>query len=108
MKFYTVKELRRIEAEGVTRRLVGVVIEGGPLSPNEHPWPVRHGERHIGRITSCAHSPRLGKNIGFAMLALPWAKLGTDLVVETPSAARAAKVVEKPFVDPNKTLVRAS
>lgn len=100
--------LRRIEAEGVTRRLVGVVIEGGPLSPNEHSWPVRHGERHIGRITSCVHSPRLGKNIGFAMLALPWAKLGTDLVVETPSAVRAARVVEKPFVDPNKTLVRAS
>ncbi len=100
--------LRRIEAAGVTRRLAAVIIEGGPLSPNEHPWPVRHGERHVGRITSCVHSPRLGENIGYAMLALPWAKLGTDLVVEAPSAERAARVVEKPFVDSNKTLVRAS
>jgi hypothetical protein len=50
----------------------------------------------------------LGKNIGYAMLALPWTNLGTDLTVESPDAERAATVVEKPYVDPKKTLARAS
>ena len=99
--------LRRVKSEGITRKLVGVEIHGKPLPANERPWPVRHDGPPVGEITSCVHSPRLGKNIGLAMLALPQTTLGTDLTVETPTAARAATVVEKPFVDPKKTLARA-
>ena len=75
--------LQRVKSEGVTRKLSGIVIHGEPLPPNENPWPVGHGGRRIGHVTSCVFSPRLGKNIGFAMLALPWTNLGTDLTVET-------------------------
>ncbi len=100
--------LRRVKSEGVERKLSGIEIHGEPLSPNEDFWPVRHGGRRIGQVTSCVYSPRLGKNIGYAMLALPWTNLGTDLMVESPNAERAATVVEKPFVDPKKTLARAS
>lgn len=100
--------LRRVKSEGVERKLSGIEIHGEPLSPNEDFWPVRHGGRRIGQVTSCVYSPRLGKNIGYAMLALPWTNLGTDLMVESPKAERAATVVEKPFVDPKKTLARAS
>jgi aminomethyltransferase len=100
--------LRRIKSEGVERKLSGIVIHGEPLPQNENPWPVVHGGQRIGHVTSCVYSPRLGKNIGYAMLALPWTNLGTDLTVESPNAERAATVVEKPFVDPKKTLARAS
>ena len=59
-------------------------------------------------VTACVYSPRLGKNIGYAMLTLPWTNLGTDLMVESPNAERAATVVDKPFVDLKKALPRAS
>ena len=99
--------LRRIKTEGVTRKVAGVEIHGEPLSSNEHPWPLHHGERRVGQITSCVYSPRLAKNIGLAMLALARTDPGTELTVETPGGTRAATVVEKPFMDPKKTLARA-
>lgn len=99
--------LRRIKTEGVTRKVAGVEIHGEPLSSNEHPWPLHHGARRVGQITSCVYSPRLAKNIGLAMLALARTDPGTELTVETPGGTRAATVVEKPFVDPKKTLARA-
>ena len=54
------------------------------------------------------YSPRLAKNIGYAMLARSWTNLGTDLMVESPNAEHTATVVAKPFVDPKKTPARAS
>ncbi len=99
--------LQQVKSEGVTRKLSGIEIHGEHLSPNEDSWPVGHGGQRIGRVTSCVYSPRLGKNIGYAMMALPWTSLGTDLTVESPHGERTATVVEKPFVDPEKTLARA-
>ncbi len=98
--------LRRIKAEGVSRKLVGVEVAGAPLPYNDHRWPVWRGGERVGEVTSCVYSPRLEKNIGYAMLALPHAGLGTDLSVETPNGARRATVVEKPVIDAEKTLPR--
>lgn len=100
--------LRRIKTEGVTRKVAGVEIHGEPLSAIEHRGALHDGERRVGQITSCVHSPRLAKNIGLAMLALARTNPGTELTVETPGGTRAATVVEKPFMDPKKTLARGS
>ena len=94
--------LRRIKAEGVTRKLVGVELHGDPIAPNEHPWPVRSNGKRIGQMTSSVYSPRLKKNIGYAMLPIQHADLGTALEVETVAGERGAEVVKKPFVDPKK------
>ena len=74
--------LRRIKAEGPTRKLVGVEIDGpslGSFIDNEmiDTFPVLDGDRQIGRVTSACHSPRLEKNIGFAMLPIEHADMGT-------------------------------
>ena len=98
--------LRHIKSTGVERKLVGVEIHGERLPPNEHRWPVKHDGDDVGWITSCVFSPRLDKNIGYAMLAMPQTKIGTCLTVESPEAARTATVAEKPFVDPNRTRSR--
>jgi aminomethyltransferase len=97
--------LRRIAAEGVTRRLVGLEIGGPPLpAGNEEPWPLRAAGAAAGRLTSCVYSPRLEKNIGLAIVAIDQAKEGCRLTVEAPDASREATVVPKPFYDPKKTL----
>ena len=59
-----------------------------------------------GKMTSWVTSPRLEKNIGFAMLPLSAGALGNTLDIETPEGSRAARVVKRPFIDPERKLSR--
>ncbi|MDE2871273.1 MAG: glycine cleavage system protein T, partial [Gemmatimonadota bacterium] len=102
--------LARIAAEGPARKLAGVEIDGAPLDLNMTRWPV-HGEgpgrgigEEIGFVTSAVHSPRLNRNIGYAMVPAASAELGTRLSVTTPDGERDAMVVPRPFVDPDKEI----
>ncbi|HZB06080.1 MAG TPA: glycine cleavage T C-terminal barrel domain-containing protein, partial [Thermoleophilaceae bacterium] len=47
-------------------------------------------------------SPRLEKNIGYAMVPIEQSELGTELEVERPEEMVSAVVVQKPFIDPKK------
>lgn len=110
--------LRKVRDGGVTRKLVGVHIGGpsvGSFNDGEmiDVFPVRdpHGLR-IGEVTSACFSPRLGHNIGFAMVPIAYQSYGTELLIETQHGPQEAVVTEKPFLDPNKdipkTLERAA
>jgi glycine cleavage system aminomethyltransferase T len=99
--------LKRIKAKGVSRKLVGVEIGGPGLgSYNDGAQidylPVMQNGKPAGRVTSACYSPRLKKNIGFAMLPVELAEFGTKLEVETPGGRQPAVVVRKPFIDPEK------
>jgi glycine cleavage system aminomethyltransferase T len=102
--------LKRVKAEGVTQKLVGVDIGGDPIgSYNDGSmidfFPASVGGREVGRVTSACHSPRLEKNIGLAMLPIEHAELGTELQVETPKSGKvAATVVPMPHWDPKKEI----
>jgi aminomethyltransferase len=101
--------LRRIKAEGVKQKLVGVDIEGEPLGTyidNEMPdfFPVSVDGRRVGRVTSACYSPRLERNIGLAMLPIEHTELGTTIEVETPKASVGGAVVQMPHWDPNKEI----
>ena len=61
----------------------------------------------VGYVTSAIYSPRLKKNIGYAMVPIEHAALGTELVVETPAGDAPATVVRKPFIDPGKEIPKA-
>jgi aminomethyltransferase len=100
--------LRRIRAQGVTRRLVGVEIEGPRLEFNATKWSVAAGGRPVGTITSALYSPRLKKNLGYAMVPVAHSPVGTKLSVSVPGTGeRTATVVPMPFVDPKKEIPRA-
>ena len=99
--------LRRIKAEGVRRKLVGVEIGGASLgSYNDGSmidvFPVYSDGRPVGTVTSACYSPRLERNIGFAMVPIEYAEFGTQLEVEAPTGRQPAVVVRKPFIDPEK------
>ncbi len=99
--------LAKIKAEGPKRKLVGVEIGGSGLgSYNDgamiDTFPVHKGGGVVGRITSACFSPRLEKNIGYAMVPTEHSELGTELEVERPEGIVQATVVEKPFIDPKK------
>jgi glycine cleavage system aminomethyltransferase T len=56
----------------------------------------------IGEVTSACWSLSLERNIGFAMVPVAYAGLGTELVIETQAGMQDAIVVDKPFIDPGK------
>ena len=105
--------LARIAAAGPSRLLAGVEIGGDPLDLNMTRWPVRRGgsghggDERIGVVTSAVWSPRLERNIGYAMVPTPLAKLGTRLRVATADGEREATVVPRPFVDPDKEIPKS-
>lgn len=99
--------LTRIRAEGVSRMLAGIEIGGPPLGTYNDSsmidfFPAYQGEVRVGHVTSACHSPRLNRNIGYAMLPVKLAELGSRLDVETPAGRVPAVVVPKPFIDPTK------
>ena len=100
--------LERIRADGVKRKLVGVEIDGARIEMNSVTWPVAAGGKTVGQVTSAVFSPRLKKNIGYAMVPAAHAAQGTALSVDIPGAGiRRATVVPKPFVDPKKDIPKS-
>jgi aminomethyltransferase len=100
--------LRRIRENGVTRKQVGLRIEGTPLKgPNTSFWAVMKGGRTIGKVTSAIHSPRLEQNIALAMLSTDCAELGAEVEIAMPHGPARATVVDKPFFDPKKKIAAA-
>ena len=97
--------LQRIKDTGVSRKQVGLVIEGAPLTgPNTTFWAITKDGAAIGKVTSAIHSPRLQQNIALAMLAVDHTAIGTRVEVVTGHGTLSATVVERPFYDPKKTL----
>jgi glycine cleavage system aminomethyltransferase T len=99
--------LAKIKAEGPKRQLVGVEIGGsGVGSYNDGAmidvFPVLKDGTRIGQVTSACYSPRLEKNIGYAMVPTEHSELGTEFEVERPGETVSAVVVPKPFIDPEK------
>jgi aminomethyltransferase len=91
--------LRKIHAEGAKRRLVGVEIQAAELEEfNHEPWPVASNGEIVGRITRCAWSPRLEKNIGFANVPAELSEPATSLWVSMPGGKAEAIVVKAPWV----------
>jgi len=100
--------LRRIKEEGVSRKQVGLVIDGSPLKgPNTTFWPINKDGAAIGKVTSAVYSPRLEKNIALAMVSADFAEIGTEVEVVTAAGPTRATIVERPFYDPKKTLAAA-
>ncbi len=97
--------LRRIQQQGVERRLVGVELDGDPFPAlNNVKWPASIDGRSVGKVTSAIHSPRLGRNIGYCWLLAAQTTEGTAVEVESEWGTRSATVVPMPFVDPEKRI----
>jgi aminomethyltransferase len=103
----SIAALKRINAQGVKRRLVGVELDGDPLKElNNVKWPAfrTSGGEAIGKVTSAIYSPRLKKNIGFCWVPVELAAAGSKVRVQSESGPRTGTVVPMPFVDPEKRI----
>lgn len=103
--------LKRIKREGVKRMLAGVEMGGPSMGSyidnnmiDTFPVYASGKTKQIGEVTSACFSPRLEKNIGFAMVPIEYTDLGTELEVDAPHGRAQALVVPKPFIDPKKEI----
>ena len=99
--------LTKIKAKGVSRKLVGVELAGDRLDLNATRWPVSVRGNPVGYVTSAVYSPRIGKNIGYAMVPTEHADLGTTLTATVPQGDVDITVVKKPFIDPKKDIPKS-
>lgn len=90
--------LEKAAAQGVTRKIRGLRLDGPPCPPAAEPWPVQGGGRVIGEVRSAVHSPRLEANIAIAMIDSDFWPVGAEVEVETPGGAVTATVADLPFV----------
>ena len=99
--------LKKIKAEGIKRKQVGLEINCQPLSgPNTTFWSIKKDNNKIGKVTSAVYSPRLKKNIALAMVNIENSEIGTKLDVETNESEFKAIVVKKPFYDQKKQIAK--
>ena len=97
--------LKKIKADGIKRKQVGLEINCEPLSgPNTTFWSIKKDNNKIGKVTSAVYSPRLKKNIALAMINIENSEIGTSLEVNTNKGNFEAIIVEKPFFDPKKKI----
>jgi glycine cleavage system aminomethyltransferase T len=99
--------LRKISEEGVSRKLVGVEIGGEKLGAYNDGsmidfFPVHKNGQKIGKVTSACYSPRLDKNIGFAMVPVEYGEIGVEVRVERPEGVVEAVVADRLFFKPEK------
>jgi glycine cleavage system aminomethyltransferase T len=101
----SIAALRRIKDIGVSRRIVGVEIDGDPFPAlNNTKWPASSRGNIVGKVTSAIWSPRLKRNVGYCWVPVELAATGTTLDVATEWGDRHATVVPMPFVDPLKRI----
>ena len=95
--------LKTIKVNPLKKKLAGLEIQGAPMEMNMTRYPVKSG----GHVTSLVYSPRLKKNIGYALVPVEYATPGTRLEIEAPEGMRRATVVPMPFIDPDKAIAKS-
>jgi glycine cleavage system aminomethyltransferase T len=100
--------LEEIKRKGISRRQVGLIIDGDLLHmPNTKFWPLSIGGEIVGKVTSAVYSPRLKKNIALGMVSNQFSEIGMTLKVRIQDQLRNAEVIQKPFYDPRKQITKS-
>ena len=99
--------LIKIKESGIKNKQVGLTIDCKPfIGPNTRRWDIISNDAVNGYVTSAVYSPRLKQNIALAMIDINSSKIGTNLKVKIDENLVDAKIVTKPFFDPNKKIAK--
>jgi aminomethyltransferase len=91
----------RQKAEGVTRKLVGLEIDGQAIARHGYEVLNTEGDTVVGEITTGYHSISLDRNIAFALVQASVSAIDTPLQVRVRRKTFPARVVKKRFYTPN-------
>lgn len=94
--FLGAEAIERRAAAGHPRALVGFVVDGRGVARAEH--AILHEGRPVGRVTSGAPSPTLGKPIGLGYVPPALATPGTLFEIMIRDRGVPARIVRTPFL----------
>jgi aminomethyltransferase len=93
--------LEQQKASGVSKRLVGLEMQGRHIA--RHGYPVIFEGETVGEVTSGTLSPTLNRPVALAFVPAKLAKIGQELEIEIRGKNYPASVVKKPFYrSPNR------
>lgn len=98
-EFIGKEALAKQKEEGVTRRIVGIELEGKAV-PRQG-YPVEVNSEVVGEVTTGYNSISTGKSVAMAMVKKEYAKLGTAVEVRIRKKTFPAVVVKKRFYEKN-------
>lgn len=85
------------KANGVDRRLVGIIVDDRRVPRQGYKILSEAGEE-VGVVTSGTQSPTLGISIGMGYVDVKYKAIDTPLIVDTGRKQLAARVTKVPFV----------
>ncbi|MDU8944702.1 dimethylsulfoniopropionate demethylase [Ovoidimarina sediminis] len=87
--------LLRVAKEGPVKQIRAISIDGDRVPSCDRHWPLRDGEKIVGRVSSAAWSPDFQTNVAIGMVRMTHWDQDTKLTVDTPEGPRPATVHEE-------------
>jgi sarcosine oxidase subunit alpha len=87
--------------------LVGFTLADGRVPTEGAAVLPETGDGQVGQVTSARHSPQLGQVIGMAWVPAALAKDGAEVTISDEGQRLRARVVTKPFFDPDGEVLRS-
>ncbi len=96
-EFIGKETVARQKAEGVSRKIVGIELEGRAIP--RHGYEVVADDKVIGSVTTGYCSISTGKSVCMALVDIAYAKLDTPVSVRIHKKLQPGKVIKKRFYD---------
>ncbi|MBD0283251.1 MAG: (2Fe-2S)-binding protein [Thermoleophilaceae bacterium] len=99
--------LERAAEEPPETALVGFTLPDGRVPKEGAAVLPESGDGQVGQVTSARHSPQLGQVIGMAWVPAGLARDGAEVTISDDGKRLRARVVTKPFFDPEGEVLRS-
>ena len=91
-------KLKKIEKEGIKRKLMGVLIDTNKINLTRSLNIKDDKNNFIGELRSACYSPHFKKVIGIAMINQPYFKVSATGTIEIDGNSLSVKVCDLPFI----------
>ncbi|MCR6638438.1 MAG: glycine cleavage system aminomethyltransferase GcvT [Sporocytophaga sp.] len=95
--FINSKSLKEQKDKGVSKKLVGFVMQERGIPRSHYPILDAEGNK-IGEVTSGTQSPTLSIGIGMGYISTPFAEIDSEIFIDIRNKKHKAKVVKLPFL----------
>ena len=92
------EKLKKIKAEGISKKLMGVQIDTKEISLSESLDIKNEKNAKIGELRSACYSPQFKKVIGIAMINSPYWEVSESIQIEINGNTFNGKVCDLPFI----------
>jgi len=98
VNFLGKEKLKEVRKKGITRKLMGVIIESKEINVSKSINLTNDKNSKIGELRSGVYSPHLKKVIGIAMLDKPYCEISQTFKISINDDVFEGKVCDLPFI----------